>query len=171
MEVINLKNLADTFSIHTEECYKILLKFGNDNGLKLLAKRGSEIVIPAELYNEVLSTQNSIEESLTDLDYITGYKNKHIPFDLGGYVYYLFSGKDLVYIGQSNNIALRVSTHKTNGVNFDAVYCERVDNDLLLIKERFYIYRDFPEMNKLIMTEAQYLKEVLNLISLSNLEY
>ena len=167
MEFIKIRKLANYFNITENECYKLLLNYGNNNEVKILHEINETLIMPKRLYNDIIDTKESIYNSLTDYNTIKSQAKETIPFELNGYVYYLFLNNSLVYIGQSTNIALRISTHVSDRKIFNQVYTEVVDKRILLLKEKFYIHRDCQELNISVMDNREYLKEILNLTTIN----
>lgn len=63
-------------------------------------------------------------------------------------VYFLLSGSDVVYVGQSVSLAARISTHRSEGYKaFDRVYYLPVDRSQLNHTERAHISKFRPKYN------------------------
>ncbi len=64
-------------------------------------------------------------------------------------VYFLFTHRELVYIGQSINIRSRIAGHQQNSkIDFDSVFFIEVDADKLIEIENDYIIRYDPKYNQ-----------------------
>jgi hypothetical protein len=159
------------FGISNDECYAVLLKYSNAIGIKLLHKVVHDIVVPEKLIELIESTLRALEDSLEPYDVIVGKKSNAIPFIGNGHIYYLFLGKQLVYIGQTTNLPSRIGEHRRSGKVFDFVACIPVDPDYLLVTEKFYIKRDLPVLNIVIMSNVEYFSAILDITDCSSISY
>ncbi len=163
MEYIPLNKIAIEYSLTIDECYKAILNHSNNIGIKLLSKVGAETMCYMGVLNAIQNTIQELNNSLTSYEYISQNAAKHIPLERDGHIYYLFNNKQLIYIGQSIILPARIGTHMSNGIEFDSMYCEKVDRDFLLTKERLYIHRDMPFLNVAVLDNYEYICTILSI--------
>lgn len=63
-------------------------------------------------------------------------------------VYFLISGDDVIYVGQSINIHARVAEHRNNGVKFDRFHFIECDKPWLNDLEAAFIWSMSPSINQ-----------------------
>lgn len=171
MDFTELKKLAKKIKINPNTCKKAILDFSNKNGVKLLHELNGEIIIPTLLYKDLINMEVHLNSLLTPYSEIINQKSNKIPFSHNGYIYYLFNNDELVYIGQSTNLAQRIGAHYRSEKIFDEVYAEEIIASKLMITEALYIYRDIPKGNVSVLSFEDYLKTLLNLINIDNYLY
>jgi hypothetical protein len=85
------------------------------------------------------------ESGLTDGAHIT--KNAAVYQRLCG-VYFLLLGAEIVYVGQSNNVLMRLASHQTRGeIEFDRFFIERCSQAQVANLEAMYIAKFKPRHN------------------------
>lgn len=161
MDYIKLTEISNKYNLDKDRCYNLLLKYGNMVGIKLLHKINEDIITPKSLFDDMIFIENKIKNRLTSYSEIKEKAKREIPFTGDGHVYYLFQDNDLVYVGQSVNIASRIGEHYRSKKVFNRVYTENVDIKDLLLIEAFYIYRDMPTVNVSVMSNEDYFMTIL----------
>lgn len=74
-----------------------------------------------------------------------------VPVRYGYFVYFLWSGDELLYVGQASNLVVRLSCHISNHVPFDrATYHEYASNSDMQTAEALYILGLSPPRNKTV---------------------
>jgi excinuclease UvrABC nuclease subunit len=75
----------------------------------------------------------------------------------GWYVYYLWLGPELVYVGKTTNLGQRITTHLNSPKRFDRVTYRSVDSkDAMRALEKSEIHRHLPRYNKTGVTADEY---------------
>jgi len=75
----------------------------------------------------------------------------------GWYVYYLWLGPDLVYVGKTTNLGQRITTHINSPKRFDRVtYQAMADEQSMKAREKAEIRRHLPPYNKSGIASADY---------------
>jgi len=157
-----LDTLANEFDVTTEEARKALLRYSEDINIKLMHAVEEKIVVPESLYSAITLTRESLLSLLTDYDTIREQATDTIPFRRESIIYYLFNGKELVYIGQTDCVAGRINEH-AKIKTFNRVYTEKPKNQsLVLTIESLYIVRDKPPMNIASLTNYELFYKTLS---------
>lgn len=163
MEFKKLNDLSKAICISKECIYKAILKYSNQIGIKMLHQINDDIIIPSDLYINILRVIEILKDSLVDYETIYQNKNTSIPIKKSSYIYYLFDDNILLYIGQTTMLPQRISTHISDGKKFDQVSVIETKRKDLLLTERFYIHRDNPKLNLQVMDDYEYLLQILPL--------
>lgn len=78
------------------------------------------------------------------------------PLPLGLYVYFLWRGDALVYIGSTKNLCMRLGEHKRTKVYDRATYYEYASVTDMLAAEQLFIMRHRPPLNKHNVRQSKY---------------
>lgn len=74
-------------------------------------------------------------------------KTNKIPFNKFNCVYFLMDGDYVAYVGQTSHLSARISTHVSDGKEFDSVSWIHVESSELLLIEAFNISHHNPSLN------------------------
>ena len=163
MDYIDIKELADIFNISTDEAFKVLRRVSTTNGVKIIHEVDGSIVIGEDYYNKILQCHYDIEAAIPDYSFVIENAQDTVPFKLGAYVYFLVSGKSIVYIGQSVTPAARIGCHLAGGTKeFDLVFSMAVDKKEMMVIEMACILRYTPEYNTSIQSAAEVFADRIN---------
>lgn len=140
--MVALEKLANEYRIDKKILYRILLWWSNKNGVSLLETEDS---VYDAVYDEIVATKKYLlsEKFVWKPNNISGV----VPIKLSSYLYFLYQGKDIVYIGQSCNLLDRISTHRRDK-SFDSIACKEVPKRDLLKIETININYYAPMYNK-----------------------
>lgn len=169
MNLVKIGKIAKYFGLSDHDAYNVLLRHGNKIRVKLMHEVNECINVPDALETALMGTIEALSNSLTDYRIISASAKSTIPFTNDPYVYYLFKQGELVYIGQSVILPMRIGTHVTNRVIFDYVYCEIVSAESQLLMEKLYIHRDMPKLNIAVMENLEYFRKILELTDIAGL--
>jgi len=96
------------------------------------------LVMSMYLFDEMKKSLSYYMDKISELNVIKSGKSMNLSVLKGFYVYFLFKGESIVYIGQTVNLPNRIGEHiKTK--DFDSVYYESVVGSEMSIIESLYI--------------------------------
>ncbi|MCP3924474.1 MAG: GIY-YIG nuclease family protein [Desulfobacterales bacterium] len=154
-----MKELTREFRIDKKEAYDCILKHGNDINIRLLESQYSTFKAVEE---EILSMKDILFSSEYIMQGLEAFTT--IPFIKRPFIYFLYDGETLVYIGKTLNLAARIGTHiSDNEKVFDRVGYKNVDKSILSLVEEVNIYHYKPVYNKLVWSNVDLFKNVLKM--------
>ena len=160
-EFVVLVDVANRYKLPERMVYDILLKRGNKLGIKIIASEfGGKTYISRESYSEIISVADELIGFVWDIDNILKIAEDKIPFTPAPTVYFLIEGREIMYIGQSVNLVLRIGKHVTDKV-FSLISILEVSHNDLTITEDMNIYCHSPKYNKNMFNNEQYFREIV----------
>ena len=103
--------------------------------------------IQSEVFDLIVRSYEDRMSLIVPISEITANKKDCIPIKQLPYLYFLFYFDELIYIGQSNNLTLRISEHKKSGKDFNFVSAFEVDQRKLYDIEQINIFTYKPPLN------------------------
>lgn len=140
---ININEAASHFRLAPKELHKLLYDKEKKLEITLLEFDPSQnsygsLVISRYLFDEMKRLYDVYSDKITPIEEIRLKKGMTLSIMRSSYVYFLFDGNSLVYIGQTVNLNGRIGEHiKTK--KFDSVYWEEFKEHELSIMEAMYI--------------------------------
>jgi hypothetical protein len=171
IETVELDELAKRFDLPHLVTLDTVRNYGNTIRTKLLCEICGKTSIPMVMFEELIKIDNEFQGLALSSEEVFKQAHTHIPFDSDPRVYFLIEDGEIVYIGQTCCICARIATHAgaVDGVKkFDKVTTISVKRELLKITETVNIRKYKPRLNRDIMSNENYLKEVLKSSSLAD---
>jgi hypothetical protein len=158
MEKVSIQELNKLFDLDELSLFNNIMRMGNRYGRKILHQEDSKLFVDPIIYEEVLEELRSLNEYC--FKDFKNYENRLVPFKNGSYIYYLFDNRQIVYVGQTINVAARIPCHLKDK-KFDDVYYFEVPNKDRLLIESYNIEEHKPFYNGLGVDSQILLKGVL----------
>ena len=141
-----LKQLEKITGVSEKLLNAAIVNHYNAYGVNLAASVNGKIYILNGYYDEIVKEYENCSNRIVDINTLLETKSSHIPFKSGEYVYFLFDGNALVYVGQSVNLAKRIGQHLDCKV-FDSVAYVEAEPGYLGITEDVNISFHRPKYN------------------------
>jgi len=125
----NIKELCKYFNKPVYDIYKKLLKMSNKYSIKVMNQsEDGEIYISSEYFDKIVNFLNDNMKLIPDMNTIREKASETIPFKKDEYIYFLLNNNELIYIGQTVNMSMRISTHLSSK-EFNRVYYFTISED------------------------------------------
>lgn len=144
MEHVNkLTDLQKYSNLDQHSMLKIITQHTQRYGTVLVSNMyGGLPMMQGEYFEQIVNEYERYDVMVVEYDNISANKSEMVPFRSGSYVYFLFDGETLVYIGQTINLAQRLYQHTSQKKQYDkASFIETHINDRLIVEMvniRFY---------------------------------
>lgn len=158
--MIYLGEIAQKFNLTEHLVHKTLLNYSNSQSMQLMGHNSKGFFVAEEYFGSLNSIDISFKELIVKEQKIREYAKVLIPFDLKPRLYFLLDKDIIVYIGQTNIISSRISTHIENKI-FDRVTTFEVNKTELYITEAINILHYSPLYNKDILNFESYFREII----------
>lgn len=103
--------------------------------------------IDSELNDYLLDKFEQLKSRVISKELLISIKSPFVPILPGAYIYFLFQSNELIYIGQTVSLLMRLDNHQKTGKSFDEVAVMQVDWKELNMIEAINIIHYSPKLN------------------------
>lgn len=163
MKLEHIGSVASEFGVPKKMLHECILSYSNRFCRVYLHLIDGGYVIDGNLVRRMRARREKYEGFVVPRDRVLERARPHLPIKIEPCVYFLVSGKSIVYVGQTVGPLSRMHYHIKDGVKeFDSVYLSWVDKRSLEIYEYVNIEHHNPIYNKARLSQENYLEWLIN---------
>lgn len=156
----DLRTLCDVTDLSVKIMYSIIANHYEIYGVNIAVNANGKMLVATDYADMIREEYEIIRSYIVPMETLRKEKSDRIVFKIGSYVYFLFAGKDLVYVGQTVSLADRVASH-LGDKTFDKVCYVEVPASIRLIVEDANISHYAPKYNSYRLLTNEIFAQVL----------
>lgn len=145
-DVKELKHLEKITKVDERTMYKSIMNHYKWFGVNIGVTDGFRSYIQEDYFSQICDEYEMIHAKVQDYHWLLENRSNSIPIDRKQYVYFLFEGYKIIYIGQSVNVSGRISTHNRSKI-FDSATVVLITDGTRLLTEALNIMYYKPKYN------------------------
>jgi len=147
METYQGNNICKQFGLSAKELFNCAQAVEQENGQKILIPEYLDFKISKSFCDSMLKELDIIQTSLLEKEVILNKAEANIPLFTESCIYFLIHDKQIVYIGQSSSVILRIATHISDRKIFNKCLVIPTEAKDIQIIETAYIQKFSPSYN------------------------
>lgn len=167
---IKLGLAAKELGVTPSVLHNVLLKRSVDLGVKIMSPNSiiENVEISDKAYSLIIYEINLIQSQINDLEYLRELRVTEVPDISKPVVYFLFQDDYILYIGMTNDLKRRISTHKKDKeFNYISIQvCNKYD---VMLLEALYINKYCTGLNKNVYPMSVIVKMIIERIDIFDL--
>lgn len=144
----SIRLLSKHFDIKESDIINLIQIKEKRSGIKiLLTENYQSYYLPIWIYDKIIESEARLNSLIIDEKIVLEKACNSVPIEVNSYVYFLLFENKVIYIGQTTDILMRISTHKKDKT-FDQIACFIIPQSDLLTIETMNIQYYKPKLNK-----------------------
>ena len=166
--IVKLSEIAREFNLTEIEVHKAILRHSNEiKSVLMNHSDGDGYIVPIGVYSDLVEARDYFLGTIIDVDSLN--HGTDITITRGSYVYFLFNGGVLVYIGQSKFLLKRITNHMDDK-EFDSVGYIGVKAEDRIMVEAVNIREYKPKYNIQIIPDYEWFIGILRKCDFSDIK-